>query len=54
MVSPDRRPLPAFNCEETLTTLQFGRRAKFLKNAVIINKTFSIEELQVFAAAHPR
>lgn len=36
----------AFNAEETISTLQFGQRAKTIKNKVTVNRQLSVAELE--------
>jgi hypothetical protein len=36
----------AFNAEETVSTMQFGQRAKTIKNKVQVNKQLSVAELE--------
>jgi kinesin family protein 5 len=42
---------PAFdNIDETVSTLQFGKRAKMIKNATKVNSVMSLHELQALLA----
>lgn len=36
----------AYNSEETISTLQFGQRAKTIKNKVQVNRQLSVAELE--------
>lgn len=35
-----------FNCEETISTLGFGSRAKMIKNKAVVNKELSVNEMK--------
>eukprot|EP01112_Ceratiomyxa_fruticulosa_P005719 TRINITY_DN1656_c1_g1_i1.p1 TRINITY_DN1656_c1_g1~~TRINITY_DN1656_c1_g1_i1.p1 ORF type:complete len:971 (-),score=251.91 TRINITY_DN1656_c1_g1_i1:220-3132(-) len=43
-----------FNIEETKSTLQFGQRAKTIKNSVKVNKQLSVAELQAMVSSLTR
>lgn len=36
----------AYNADETVSTMQFGQRAKTIKNKVQVNKQLSVAELE--------